>query len=207
MMAVSTVTGNEPGRKMKTLISDENNTRNPEAVHALENPRKRFAFHPQPAQSSNWGSVGERINKLDVLSSKTINVGDTRSRQNLVALGYTNQHQVLCCRSVKLNGVEFRKGLFVVLETSSKRIDRLTLFGRIEEIIVLRNDEVYLLTSVCNTLCFDADVNAYCVQPNSTGNNEKFLEPSTLPYYKPLCYWKKPISEALYISLRHMTLF
>ncbi|KAJ8675921.1 hypothetical protein QAD02_011707 [Eretmocerus hayati] len=108
--------------------------------------------------------------------------------------------------SVLVNGIEYRKNLFVILEKPSGRVDGLVLFGHIGEIVLLEgaSGRVFLLTSVCTTLISDVYVNAYQIDVNSLEVESKFIEPLQLACYIPYPAWKKPTSDELYISLRHI---
>ena len=177
-------------------------------VHNFKNPPKTLIRISQCTQALKWSNDNVKINRFEIISSKDTSVDSTLSRTHLSNEFFHDEDQIIIAKSVALNGVEFKKYLFVVLETATEGDDDLLLFGRIEEIIVLEENNAFFLTSVCTTNYFDSDLHAYSISLNSVNDFSRFAEASTLPYYKPLSFWTKvaPGSKELYISLRHFIL-
>ncbi|XP_057323483.1 uncharacterized protein LOC130670103 isoform X2 [Microplitis mediator] len=176
-------------------------------VHNFKNLPKTLIRLCQCSQSAKWGAADVKINRFMASNGDIVAVEDTASRESLHSLDYIDTDEVFRCNSVKVNGVDFRVGLYVCLETSITREDNLCLFGCIQEIIVLRNSDVHFLVSVCITTEFDTNLNAYHIESNDNDDDPGlFIETCKLPYFKPFCCWTKPESNDLYISLRHILL-
>ncbi|XP_066581724.1 LOW QUALITY PROTEIN: uncharacterized protein [Prorops nasuta] len=143
-------------------------------VKNFKNPPKTLIRICQCVQALKWSS-DVKISRFEVISGKTCFVKNMLSKQNLFELNYADEDTVLKAKSVKINGVEFRVNLFVILEKAVTREDNLMIFGRIEEIVTI-STKVYFLTSVCNTLYFDTDVNAYCIQLDEGIDKKSLIE-------------------------------
>lgn len=174
-------------------------------IHSFKNPPKTLARIGQTMQCYKWSTGEVEVNKLEVLSGTTKFVCHAASRHKLLAMGFKDSDQVFCATEVKVNGRNYRKKLFVLLEKETSRDDDYHLFGQIEEIIVLK-DTVYLLTLICNTVEFDPLVHAYQINTGYLDEFSAFVEVSKLPINKTYCYWTKPNSDNMYISLRHIVL-
>lgn len=172
-------------------------------VRNFKNPPKTLIRVSQCGQSAKWGSKNVKIFRLQALNGKSTPVEITQSRDGLHHLGYVDTDKVFCSKSVKVNGVEYRPGLFVCLEVAHVRVDNLPLFGRIQEIVVLGDTEVYLKISVCTSI-FDTDLNAYRIEFGKPHGSFRFIGTSDLAYFKPFCCWTLSTSDGLYISLRHI---
>lgn len=177
-------------------------------VHNFKNLPKTLIRLCQCEQSAKWGSKDVKISRLTTTTNKKIvAVENTLSSEALYALDYIGTDEVFCCNSTKVNGVEFRVGLYVCLQTSSSREDNLPLFGYIQEIIILRDVDVYLLTSICTTIELESNLNAYHIKLNDDYDNiGQFVNTNDLSYFKPFCSWTKSDSSNLYISLRNVLL-
>ncbi|KAJ8676116.1 hypothetical protein QAD02_011902 [Eretmocerus hayati] len=172
-------------------------------VHNFKNPPKTLIRVSQAVQCSKWGSGDVQINSVKVTSGETSFVCYSKSRQYLLDRNLLDNQKVIIAKSVVVNGVEYRKKLFIALSHSGDRLENLMTFGEIREIIV-HEEKVFLLTSVCTTLYFDHTLHAYCIELNDLDYSSHFTETSLLPFHKPFCYWFKPASNALHISLRHL---
>lgn len=173
-------------------------------VNNFKNPPKTLIRVTQCIQSLNWGS-NKVLQNIEFSRSDRKDVKSTISSEDLVALGYCDDDLVLCVNSVKVDGIEYRINLFVVVEKSSVENNCLVHFGRIDEIIILENDQVYLKLIIFNTTHFDVDVNAYCIDINPE-NGYSFTNTSDLEFCYPFSPWKKLTSDNLFISLRHCIL-
>ncbi|KAJ8677356.1 hypothetical protein QAD02_013143 [Eretmocerus hayati] len=122
----------------------------------------------------------------------------------LVQMGYTADEEIFCATSIKINGVEFRGNLFIVLEKAEARDDHLLGFGRIKEIVMIGIDNIFSLTPVCQTLFFDTSLNAYKIELRDVRDSESFVRTPLLPFYEPFSSCRKAGSDAIYISLRHI---
>lgn len=56
----------------------------------------------------------------------------SRSREYLNGLNFDEDDQIICSESIKINGLEFRLGLYVCLEVPRVRDDNMPLFGLIK---------------------------------------------------------------------------
>lgn len=114
-------------------------------VHNFKNPPKTLIRICQCVQSSKWGAGDVKLEKVHAQSGKTIHVEQTQSREFLLELGYVDVDNVFQSKSIKINGVEFRPNLFVCLEAAVKQRENLPIFGKIVEIVILRENEVHFL--------------------------------------------------------------
>ena len=160
------------------------------------------------AKAPSGGDV--KLNTIHALNDKQILVRNIeQNKDDLYDLGYIDDDQIFSSTSVKVNGVEFRSGLFVCIKVAHVRDDNLPLFGRIEKIFILRDHEVYLQTSVCTSILFDPDLNAYQIEVARPDDlyRSLFIPTSTLACYTPFCSWTRSNSNNnLYISLRYVLL-
>lgn len=176
-----------------------------QVVRNFKNPPKTLVNIFQCGQSARWGGKDVQLFRLQAFSRKEEFVENTLSRQFLLELNYTLNNKVLLARSVKVNGVEFRLGLYVCLEVPIVRSDNLPLFGKIKEIIILNGTEVHFLISTCTTVEFNVNLHAYHLEFNKESDN-RFTNVSRLGFFKPFCCWNPSKSNNLYISLRHILL-
>ena len=121
-------------------------------------------------------------------------------------LGYIDIDNVFQSKSIKVDGVEFRLGLFVCLETAMKQKENLPIFGKIIEIVLLREDEVYFLISCCKTEIFDPHFNAFCIKVEDVDHALDFVSVSSFAHFQPFSSWTESTSNNLYISPRHIIL-
>ncbi|XP_023247244.1 uncharacterized protein LOC111643507, partial [Copidosoma floridanum] len=171
-------------------------------IHNFKNPPKSLIRLSQCIQAAKWGSGDVKINKYRETRSKVITVSETQSKNDLLDMGLQENDYISSAKKITVNGVEFCKGLFVVLEKSSSREDNLHLFGRIDEIVVIDDERIFFLCSLCVTCHFDSSLVAWAFE---LGNGlYKFINVHDIAYFKPVCYWTKPNDDLLYISLRHI---
>lgn len=154
----------------------------------------------------NGGGGDVKLKRTHSVNGKLLHVQETQSREFLLELGYVDIDDVFRSKSVKINGVEFRPGLFVCLEVAVKQRENLPIFGKIIEIIILRENEVYLLIFRCKTTIFDPYFNAFCIELGNEDHGLHFVSVSSLAHFQPFSSWTEPISNGLYISLRHIIL-
>lgn len=173
-------------------------------VNNFKNPPKTLIRVSQCIQSSKWGAGDVKLIRFQAISGSKDLVHNTLSRDDLYGLDYIDADEVFRASSVRVNGTEYRVGLYVCLETAPTREDNLPLFGHIKEIIVLRETEVYLQISVRSSILFDPNLNAYCIEPDDDDSPRRFTRVDHLAHYKPFCCWSKPATDDLFISFRHV---
>ena len=173
-------------------------------VYNFKNPPKTLIRVCQSVQCTKWGSGDVKINSFKIQNGKSRKVYSLMSRQHLLNFNYSDNDILFCPETLIVNGIEFRKGLFVILETDRTRSNNLPLYSRIEEIVVLPNNQFFLMTSIYRTLFFDITVNAYCIEFDNHDSESRFVDVSTLPFYKPFSHWMKLSTGATYISHRHI---
>ncbi|XP_036138783.1 uncharacterized protein LOC118644388 isoform X2 [Monomorium pharaonis] len=175
-------------------------------VNNFKNPPKTLIRVCQCVQSAKWGAGDVKLERTHSASGKMLYVQETQSREFLLKLGYVDVDNIFRSKNVKINGVEFRPGLFVCLEAAVKQKENLPTFGKIKEIILLRENEVYLLIFRCKTIIFDPYFNAFCIELENADYASHFISVSSLAHFQPFCSWTESISNGLYISLRHIIL-
>ena len=87
-------------------------------------------------------------------------------------LGFTAEDKIFQTKKVKIQGVEFRDGLFVCFSTGIEYEDNLSRFGKIIEIILLDESNVHFLVILSIRMYFDPDFNAFVIEvrPNESFN-------------------------------------
>lgn len=174
-------------------------------VHNFKNPPKTVIRICQCVQSSKWG-LDVELKKVYTSGGKTVLVQATQSRDFLLGLGYIDTDNVFRSKNIKVNGVQFRPGVFVCLQAAVTRRKNLPIFGKIREIVTLREKEVYFLISRYETTIFDPYFNAFRIEVEDTNHALHFISVSSLAHFKPFSSWTEPTSNYLYISLRHIIL-
>lgn len=177
-----------------------------QVVRNFKNPPKTLINTLQCGQSSKWGGKDVSLYRIQAFSRKEEFINNTLSQQFLLTLNYAMNDKVVSARSVKVNGVEFRLGLYVCLDVSLARPDNLPLFGRIKKIIIPNGTEVHFLTSTYLTVEFDLNLHAYYIQHDDETANNYFTTASKLAHFKPFSCWNPINSNSLYISLGHILL-
>lgn len=114
-------------------------------MHNFKNPQKTVVHVCQSVQSSKWGQGDVEVENFEILNGSMKFVCNTLSRQKLQNRNLSDDDQVFCAKAVKINGVEFRKNLFVILQKETSNESGRVLFGRIEEIIILENKIFFLV--------------------------------------------------------------
>lgn len=175
-----------------------------QVIHNHKNLPKTLIRLCQCDQSAKWEGKDVKIHRFMTTNGRTVFVKDTASKEAFYDFDYIATDRVFCCNSARVNGLEFRVGLYVYLEDPQLREDNMPSFGSITEIIILRNTDVYLLTLTCTTIEFDEAVNAYHVTHNDNDEVGIFIKTCRFAYFKPICCWTKQSSNDLYISLRHI---
>ena len=178
-------------------------------MHNFKNPAKTLMRICQCSQSSKWGAGDVKLFKVSTTSGKKIWVNRTRSFSALTELGFTAEDKIFQTKKVKIQGVEFRVGLFVCLSSGTEYEDNLPRFGKIIEIILLDESNVHFLVIPSITMDFDPDFNAFVIEvrPNESFNyTSEFISSKSLAHYKPVCPWTERVSKRLYISMRHILL-
>lgn len=174
-------------------------------VHNFKNPAKTLIKICQCSQSSKWGAGDVSIDKQSCAGGSVVQVQETSSVSFLYDLEYIDTDEVFKTKSIRLNGVEFRLGLFVCLEAGVMREDNLHQFAKIIEILVLEGKS-FILTCPALTTHFDSDLHAFGIELGSTKDLLKFVPIKSLAHYKPVCPWTESVSDGLYISMRHILL-
>lgn len=132
-------------------------------------------------------------------------VEDIFSHCQLIELNYLNEDLVFATKSVRVNGIFHAIGLYVCLNSKGEENVNLPIFGKIKEIIIGKQSQVFLRTVICATISLDPDLNAYCVESDAAEKID-FRTTTRLADYSTFCTWKDPKSKALFISLRHILL-
>lgn len=101
-----------------------------EVVHNFKNPPKTLIRIFQCGQSAKWGGKNIKLFQLRKSSGKKVPIHDTLSQRFLSDRKYNNTDKVFCTNTIKVNGIEFRVGLYVYLESSRLREDNLPLFAK-----------------------------------------------------------------------------
>jgi len=148
-------------------------------VNNFKNPSKTLIRIVQCSQSARKRRCWEREDAttftVKTYNEEIINVQDCKSRTYLHTIEYVDNESVFNTNAVKVNGVEFRLCLLVCLEVDKQREDNLPLFGRIDEILMLKNNEAYFLTTLCKTHIFDTDFNAYHINFEMDETLQRFI--------------------------------
>lgn len=176
-------------------------------INHFKNATKTLVRISQCIQSSKWGAFDVNLHRFVALHGSTELVENTLSRIHLNNLGYVDTYVVFCSSSVRVDGTEYQRRLFVCLQVAHTWDYNLPLFGRMSEIIVLQGSDIFLQTSICSSYSFYVNFNAFCIEIVDDNCSHRFIRVSDLAHFKPVCCWGKANSEDLSISLRHILLW
>lgn len=154
-------------------------------------------------QCAMWGAGDAKSHSVIIQGGNTLKVEDTLSCAKLKDLDFLDTDFVFKTKSVRVNGIQYAVGLYVCIDAKGEKDVNLPIFGKISEIIVVHQTAVYLRSTICDTIYFDVNVNAYCIQCEAKGNID-FRASDQLTDYSSFCTWKERTSDNLYISLRHV---
>lgn len=150
-----------------------------------------------------WGMDEDPRPKLITTNRALTLVSLASSKSELIKMGLAHCDKVFRCKCMELYGITYRIGLSVVLESSLNSESHLPTFGKIQEIIILENEEVYLLCKLWNTQYIHERLNAYCVQQSQ---QYVFTKIDKLIHEKPISEWKDYGENQSFFVLRHMLL-
>lgn len=176
-------------------------------VNNFKNAPKTLIRAPQCIQSAKWGKGNVKLHRTDGISGSMKLVVNLDCRKNLLDLGFKDMDSVFCCSSVRVDGTEYRKGLYVCLEAAHMVPENVPIFGHVLDVIMLQDSDIYLEIATCSTFPLDTWLNAYPIETNDDDESCRILKKILdLTHYKPLSAWRKPNSDELFISLRHIIL-
>lgn len=155
-------------------------------MHNYRNCPKTLLRICQCTQSAQWGGQDMEINIILAYGGKTVEVQDTFSRQELLNFGFIDTDNVFRTNSVNVNGTEYRNEVVVCVAAATTSDDNLPIFGEIKEIIILEQNSIYLKLTLCESLYFDIDFNAYSIQLGDLNGPTSFTLVANLAHYKPL---------------------
>ncbi|KYN22560.1 hypothetical protein ALC57_05086 [Trachymyrmex cornetzi] len=102
----------------------------------------------QISQCCTWG-MGKNIRpKLCCTNGANKLVTLILSKPELIKMGFDDHDEVFCCKNVEFEGTSYRIGLSIVLKSGINIKCNLPIFGKIEEIVILENEEIFLRTTL-----------------------------------------------------------
>lgn len=176
-----------------------------QVVHNFKNCPKTLLRVCQCVRSAQWSGHDLKINSFNSEGGKSVEVEDTLSKQQLLELNYANNDLVFKVRSAKINGIQFRNELVVCMAAGNPSDEiNLPQFVMIKEILILRENEIYLLCLPCETVNFDTDFNSFLIQNGYPNDPTVFISPRDLPIINPCLFGK--IKRLMNCSLVYDTL-
>ncbi|KYQ46978.1 hypothetical protein ALC60_00120 [Trachymyrmex zeteki] len=157
----------------------------------------------QISQCCKWG-MGKNIRpKLCCTNGAKKLVTLTLSKLELIKMGFDDHDEVFCCKNVQFEGILYRIGLSIVLKSGFNTKCNLPNFGKIEEIVILENEEIFLWCQLWTTLYLHERLNAYHVQ---LSEQYEFIKIDKLIHEKPISEWQYYGEDLSYFVLRHTLL-
>ncbi|XP_065204550.1 uncharacterized protein LOC135834551 [Planococcus citri] len=172
-----------------------------QVVNNFKNSPKTLLRVCQFTQSAYWGSGTVDLNRTKIESGETKKIFSTLSHMQLNLLGYSSNDDIFVTKSVKINGILFRVGLYLVTDPYAE--NELPVFGRIREIIVLDRLNVYFYVTYCSTTCFDPFFNAYVVEDDDDSDSA-LISIQELKFRVVLDTWMAQGRKEKFISLRYI---
>lgn len=130
----------------------------------------------QISQCATWGMGEYHRQKISVTMGKNILVRQASCHEALIDMHHLDESDIVF-----------------------KRDD--PVFGRIEEIIIFKNKQVYLWCKEWPVLWLESSLNAYCVEE---GTEYRLERSENLRDFKPFALWRDYKCNETYIALRHM---
>jgi len=95
--------------------------------------------------------------------------------------------------------------MFVCLNSKNSSNANLPIFGKIEEIVIIRRTSVFFAVSVHDPEGFDPHLHAYSVQTSSSNDRMNFVNVEDLADYRPLSVWTPQYAPGgAYLSFHHL---
>jgi hypothetical protein len=158
----------------------------------------------QLSQCAVWGTKNDWEDKIQCTQGMTVSVSSCLDNAHLVALGYEMDAQVFRSPSAIVNGIEFRKGLFVMKDDGHGTDRNLPFFGLIKELIIINNSNDLLITiEEWKTVHLRSKLNAYYIK-RRLDKHIVTISNNSLPYPIPIATWTEYETAKKYLSLRHL---
>lgn len=104
--------------------------------------------------------------KLKYSNGQKIIVENMSCKQQLYEMRYQCKDKVIKVSKAEINGIQYRKGLFVAIDSGIKENSTVT-FGCIKEVIIINTNEVWLWCQEWQCLGYSEPLNAYVVSDNT----------------------------------------
>jgi len=79
---------------------------------------------------------------------------------------YQDKDKIIEVNKAEVYGIEYRKNLFVAINSGVQENNKIT-FGCIKELIILKDDQLWLRCEEWQCLSYNESLNAYCVAQNT----------------------------------------
>jgi len=169
----------------------------------FKNITKTLINHCQLYQCAVWGTNEEPRIKLKYVNGRKTYVENTYCRQWLHQMKYQDKDKIIEVNKAEVYGIEYRKDLFVAINSGVQENNKIT-FGCIKELIILKDDQLWLRCEEWQCLSYNESLNAYCVAQNT--DSYTFVNIDELCDLKPFALWSDFKSNLSYIVLRHILL-
>jgi len=116
---------------------------------------------------------------------------------------YQSKDKIIKVDKAEVCSIEYRKGLFVALDSGVQKISEIT-FGCIQELIILKDNELWLWCEEWQYLGYNESLNAYLVHPKL--DSFRFINTDELCDLKPFALRTDFKTNLSYIVLHHILL-
>lgn len=147
-----------------------------------------------------WGTKKYPLEKKQHTYTEDVYNVNPEIAQIFAKKGISSEQDIKAFNKVQVYGVEYKKDLFVAIDSEANNERNMPIFGRIDGIFVIA-EEVYLYCKEYISEYVDESVNAYCI---AEGSPFKLVNTEGLADCKPFSAWKDFTSNINYLCLRHM---
>jgi len=153
-------------------------------------------------QMETWGHDKYSTGRVSSLQGACVSVDNLLCGQFLRDSGITDS--VFTTTQVSVKGTKYKVSMFVCLK-SKEVSNNLPLFGKIREIVIVRQRSVHMFVSLQRPTGFDPDFHAYPVLDSSPQDEMMLVSVDTLADYKPLSAWRAPDwPDRVFLSFHHL---
>lgn len=169
----------------------------------FKNITKTLSNYCQLSQCAVWGTNEEPRIKLKYVNGSKVYVENTYCWQQLYHMKYQSKDKIIKVDKAEVYSIEYRKGLFVALDSGVQKNSEIT-FGCIQELIILKDNELWLWCEEWQYLGYNESLNAYLVHPKL--DSFRFINTDELCDLKPFALWTDFKTNLSYIVLHHILL-
>lgn len=164
----------------------------------FKNITKTLSNYCQLSQCAVWGINEEPRTKLKYVNGSKVYVENTYCYQQLYHMKYHSKDKIIKVGKAEVYDTEYRKDLFVAIDSGVQQNSKMT-FGCIQELIILKDNELWLWCEEWQYLGYNESLNAYLVHPKL--DSFRFINTDELCDLKPFALWTDFKTNLSYIVL------